>query len=213
MAAVRGRALLVTTVWAFLGASCASAGANHAARSGSGRTLVVLLPDPDGSVGRAGVSNSFGTVELTAAGDSAVAVGKLAPGPVSTLSEEEITRVFGEAIAALPPPPKHFTLFFEFESDELTSESRALVPEIQQTVRERTLPDIVIVGHTDTMGTPRANYELGLKRAAVVRNLLTAAGLDASTIAATSLGETDLLIKTPDETPEARNRRVEIAVR
>jgi outer membrane protein OmpA-like peptidoglycan-associated protein len=46
-----------------------------------------------------------------------------------------------------------------------------------------------------------------------IRNLLTEAGLDASTIDVTSLGEADLLIKTPDETPEPRNRRVEIAVR
>jgi outer membrane protein OmpA-like peptidoglycan-associated protein len=52
-----------------------------------------------------------------------------------------------------------------------------------------------------------------LKRATSVRNLLTEAGLDASTIDVTSLGEADLLVKTPDETPEPRNRRVEIAVR
>jgi outer membrane protein OmpA-like peptidoglycan-associated protein len=39
------------------------------------------------------------------------------------------------------------------------------------------------------------------------------AGLDASTVEVTSHGETDLLVKTPDETPEPRNRRVEIAVR
>ena len=50
-------------------------------------------------------------------------------------------------------------------------------------------------------------------RNAVRRDLLTQAGLDASTINVTSLGEADLLIKTPDETPEPRNRRVEIAVR
>ena len=47
----------------------------------------------------------------------------------------------------------------------------------------------------------------------MVRNLLVAAGLDGSTIDATSVGELDPLIKTPDETPEPRNRRVDIAVR
>jgi outer membrane protein OmpA-like peptidoglycan-associated protein len=39
------------------------------------------------------------------------------------------------------------------------------------------------------------------------------AGLDASTIDVTSHGDADLLIQTPDETLEPRNRRVEIAVR
>ena len=38
-------------------------------------------------------------------------------------------------------------------------------------------------------------------------------GLDASLMVVTSHGEADLLVPTPDETPEPRNRRVEIAVR
>ena len=38
-------------------------------------------------------------------------------------------------LSALPPPPQHFTCYFRFESDELTDESRALVPEILQAVR------------------------------------------------------------------------------
>jgi outer membrane protein OmpA-like peptidoglycan-associated protein len=46
-----------------------------------------------------------------------------------------------------------------------------------------------------------------------VRNLLTAAGLDASSIEVSSLGEADPLVRTPDDTPEPRNRRVEIGVR
>ena len=73
--------------------------------------------------------------------------------------------------------------------------------------------DVVVVGHTDRMGTPQANVALGLKRATAVRNLLVSAGLTASTIEATSHGEADPLIETPDETAEPRNRRVEIAVR
>ena len=46
-----------------------------------------------------------------------------------------------------------------------------------------------------------------------VRNILVDAGLNASTIDVTSVGELDPLVKTPDETPEPRNRRVDIAVR
>jgi flagellar motor protein MotB len=52
-----------------------------------------------------------------------------------------------------------------------------------------------------------------LKRALMVRNLLVEAGLDGSAIDATSVGELDLLVKTADETPEPRNRRVDIFVR
>jgi outer membrane protein OmpA-like peptidoglycan-associated protein len=129
------------------------------------------------------------------------------------MSDQEVNRIFGAALSALPAAPKNFTLYFRFESDELTDESRALVLEVEKAVKERPTSDIVVVGHTDTMGTPLANFDLGLKRATSVRDLLTQAGLDASTIEVTSLGEADLLIKTADETPEPRNRRVEIAVR
>jgi len=47
----------------------------------------------------------------------------------------------------------------------------------------------------------------------VVRRLLLTAGLDGSIVDATSHGEADLLVATPDETFEPRNRRVEISVR
>ena len=55
--------------------------------------------------------------------------------------------------------------------------------------------------------------DLGLIRANTVRGLLVQVGLDPSTIEVRSHGESDLLVKTPDETPEPRNRRVEISVR
>ena len=76
-----------------------------------------------------------------------------------------------------------------------------------------TFPDVTVVGHTDTTGDRAANFQLGLDRAMRVRRLLVEAGLDASLIEVISHGETDLLVPTPDETSEPRNRRVEIAVR
>ena len=179
-----------------------------------GDEMIVLLPDSEGgSVGRARVSNPSGSADLDAARDATAVAANQAPGPTSTLSEADVKRIFGGALSALPPTPRRFTLNFRFESDELTDEARVLLPEILKTVKERSVPDVVVVGHTDTTGTPKANFELGLKRAMTVRNLLVEAGLDASTIEVTSLGEEDLRIQTADESPEPRNRRVEIAVR
>lgn len=129
------------------------------------------------------------------------------------MSEEDVKRLFGDALAALPPAPRDFTLHFQFESDALTEESTALVPEILRTVKELSVPEVVAVGHSDTMGDPRANLALGLKRAISVRDILIEAGLAPSTIEVTSHGEADLLVKTPDNIPEPRNRRVEITVR
>ena len=178
-----------------------------------GQSLTVLLPDSDTrTTGDASVSNPFGSVELAEERDAALATANSRP-VLGTVSAAEVNNIFGDALSALPPPPRQFTLFFRFESDELTEQSQALIPDILGAVREHAVQDVVVIGHTDTMGTQQANFGLGLKRAMTVRNLLVKAGLDGSTIDVTSVGELDLLVKTPDETPEPRNRRVDIAVR
>ena len=178
-----------------------------------GQDLVVLLPDSDTkSTGDAGVSNALGSVELVDERDAALVTKDRAPVRTKATAAD-VQNIFGDALSALPPAPQRFTLFFRFESDELTDLSQALIPEILAAVKQHVVQDVVVIGHTDTMGTQPANFGLGLKRAMMVRNLLVAAGLDGSTIEATSVGELDPLVKTADETPEPRNRRVDIAVR
>lgn len=178
------------------------------------QALIVLLPDSDtGSTGRADVSNPSGSIDLARERDATLATANRRPGPVATLSEAEVESLFGDALSALPPVARRFTLYFQFESDELTAESRALMSEILSEVKQRFMPEVAVVGHTDTMGTPSANLELGLKRATTVRNLLVVAGLDSSLIDVISHGEAEPIVRTADETPEPRNRRVDIAVR
>jgi outer membrane protein OmpA-like peptidoglycan-associated protein len=179
-----------------------------------GQDVVVLLPDPgDGTIGRAVVSNPAGAVDLAAARESTSVSLNQPPAPVTIMSQAEVRRLFGDALSALPPAPQHFILFFRFESDELTEESRALLPQVLQAIKNRPVPEIAVVGHTDTMGTAGSNIELGLRRANAIRSVLIDAGVDAALIEATSHGEADLLVKTADEVPEPRNRRVDITVR
>jgi peptidoglycan-associated lipoprotein len=176
--------------------------------------VVVLLPDPEtGVTGRARVSNEFGTTPLNAPRAMTRATADGPPGPVTTISEAEVERMFGAALAALPPAPQHFTLNFRFESDTLTSESARLIPEILSVVKTLAVPEVVVIGHTDTMGDSTANLALGLRRANTVRDILVNAGLGPSMVEVTTHGEADLLVRTPDNTPEPRNRRVDITVR
>lgn len=179
-----------------------------------GDTTVALLPDPDsGVVGKAIVSNASGSAALDTARASTRVNGDRPPGDVTPLDEAETKALFGEVLSALPPASHHFTLYFQFESEALTPESEALVPQVLQAVKDFPFPEVVVIGHTDTTGTPASNVELGLRRANVVRKLLLDAGLEGSIVDVTSHGETDLLVPTPDETFEPHNRRVEISVR
>jgi len=68
-----------------------------------------------------------------------------------------------------------------------------------------------IEGHTDTMGGQEQNQSLSERRATAVRDYLAARhGVNPSRLDTVGLGESQLLIPTPDETSEARNRRVQV---
>jgi len=175
--------------------------------------LVVLLPDPGTSTaGNAAVSNDKGRVELAEAG-AAASVSPGAARRAMTVQQEEVQRIFGDALGSLPASPQHFVLYFRFDSEELTDESRRLVQDVLMAVKLRPDPEVVAIGHTDTTGTPVKNVELGLRRANTVRLLLVDAGLPAAAVAVRSHGEGALLVRTADGVFEARNRRVEITVR
>ncbi len=73
--------------------------------------------------------------------------------------------------------------------------------------------DVSIIGHSDTVGKAEANAALALKRAQAIGDLLKEKGLKVEALSIESHGESNLLVKTPDETPEPRNRRVEVSIR
>lgn len=205
---------------ACLAAACATARAPQTtvavdpAQPEHEQTLVVLLPDSDtGTVGRAGVSNPHGSVDLDKPREYTRVTSTGAPTAPAILSEDEVERLFATALEGMPPAPEHFTLYFEFESEELTSESRRMLDDVLRAVKTRPVPDVVAVGHTDTTGQARANIQLGLRRAVAVRTLLIDAGLTRSAVEVASHGEAELLVKTSDGVFEPRNRRVEITVR
>jgi outer membrane protein OmpA-like peptidoglycan-associated protein len=176
--------------------------------------LIALLPDPESGVtGKIRVSNEFGALPIATPRGTTVVKADGPPGAVTEMSEAEVRRIFGAALDALPPAPRHFTLYFEFDADTLTEESSRQIPEVLDAVKRLAVPEVVVIGHTDTMGSARSNVALGMKRAIAVRNVLVAAGIAPDMIQASSHGKGDLLIKTRDKTAEPRNRRVEISVR
>jgi outer membrane protein OmpA-like peptidoglycan-associated protein len=203
------------TVVVLLGAGCGARRlASKVPTAPPATTLIALLPDPESGVtGHARVTNEFGSANLTAARAATQVKSDGPPGAVNAVSEDDVTRLFGAALAALPPEPKHFTLYFKFESDALTDESGRKVPEILAAVKRLTAPEVVVVGHTDTLGDPKTNVSLGLKRAMSVKSVLVDAGIASPLIEVASHGEADLLVKTRDNKAEPRNRRVEISVR
>jgi outer membrane protein OmpA-like peptidoglycan-associated protein len=178
------------------------------------QVLVVLMPDQEtGTTGKVVVSNTAGQTELSTPYSSTRVTSRRVKPPAKTLKESDVMKEFGDVIATLPPPPLHFTLYFRFDSEELTDDSRKLVQEVLKSVKAQPVPDVIVIGHTDTTGSQTSNFELGLRRANAVRGLLIEAGLSASAIDASSHGELELLVPTANDVFEPKNRRVEITVR
>jgi len=178
------------------------------------QVLVVLMPDKEtNTTGKVVVSNSAGQTELSTPYSSTRVTTRRVKPPARTLKENDVNKLFGDVVATLPPPPMHFTLYFRFDSEELTDESRKLVQDVLANVKKQPVPDVIVIGHTDTTGSAPSNFELGMRRANMVRSLLIAAGLSPSAIDASSHGEMELLVPTANDVFEPKNRRVEITVR
>jgi len=179
-------------------AGCASSG------------TVVLLPEKDGKP--AAVSVKQGDKEVVL--DQPYAAAKVTPlGPRSYSSNaQEVQSQFGTTLAAQPSRPESFTLLFVEGKDEF-AESKEIVDKILSEIAKRPVPDVLVIGHTDAVGTDQYNDALGLKRAEAVRTRLISMGIPAGDIRAVSRGKRELAVKTPDGVPEPRNRRVEIIVR
>lgn len=129
------------------------------------------------------------------------------------INADQLRGKLTEAMEAQPLPPKRFTLYFVEGSDTMTAGSRVAVKAIFEEIKLRPAPDLVVVGHTDRVGSVAANDQLAAKRANTMRELLIKLGIDPESIQASGRGERDPLVPTDDEVTEPRNRRVEILVR
>ncbi|HXT03808.1 MAG TPA: OmpA family protein [Casimicrobiaceae bacterium] len=126
---------------------------------------------------------------------------------------EEVRSTFGAALAAQPTRATHFTLYFIEGSDDLTEDSKLILEGMFADLAKRAIPDVLVVGHTDAVGSDQYNDALATKRAQAVRTALIARGIPAEDVVAFGRGKRELLVPTPDGFAEPRNRRVEIVVR
>jgi outer membrane protein OmpA-like peptidoglycan-associated protein len=173
---------------------------------------IVLLPGADGSTGAVTVITPDGETLLDrpyAAAD-VFAGGKVAQGDDTAATVRER---FGAALDARPPAPVSFTVYFVFDKDELTAESIAQFARIEAELAARPAPEIVVIGHTDRVGSIEYNDALSLKRAERVRAALNGAGVSPAELEVAGRGEREPAVATADEVDEPRNRRVEIMVR
>lgn len=100
--------------------------------------------------------------------------------------------------------------FFDFNKADIRSESGKIL-DVMAEQMNRDLPDtsLVILGHTDSVGTDDYNNQLSLRRAAAVMKELANRGVNTEQMSTVSIGESQPIATNATEQGRALNRRVE----
>lgn len=111
---------------------------------------------------------------------------------------------------AQPKAPKQFIVFFGFNKSNLTEEASRVVADAAAAAKEYGSASIMVVGHTDTVGSDRYNNALSMRRSSTVKDALVGHGIPASAISTAGRGEAELMVNTGDGVKEPQNRRATI---
>jgi iron complex outermembrane receptor protein len=117
------------------------------------------------------------------------------------------------AVQAPMPAPKvatSYMVFFDFNKSNLTSQAVSIVDTAAKNAAMAKVTQLVVTGHTDTVGSDAYNMRLSRRRAESVAAELEKQGIPASEIEIVAKGKHDLLVPTKDGVREPQNRRVQI---
>jgi outer membrane protein OmpA-like peptidoglycan-associated protein len=165
-----------------------------------------------GVIGRATGSTARGAIIGAAVGGAAGAIigsqmDKQAQELKQNIPGATVERV-GEGIAVTFASG----LLYDFDSDVVRAEARRNLQTLAQSLDKYPGSDILIIGHTDQVGTATYNQGLSERRAAAAANYLVSEGVSRTRVATRGMGETDPVASNDTEAGRAQNRRVEVAI-
>jgi len=113
---------------------------------------------------------------------------------------------------AQPQPPSRYTVLFDTGSASLSNQATSTIQQAGANYRSQSGANVLVAGHTDTVGSQDYNMALSQRRASAVTAGLVSAGVPRPAIISVGYGETNLPQPTADQVPDQRNRSVQIAV-
>lgn len=103
-------------------------------------------------------------------------------------------------------------LLFDFDSVALRENAEENLSEFANSMREFPETDILIVGHTDSIGSESYNQRLSERRAQSAGNYLVEQGLEWDRLRLEGRGESEAVASNETEEGRQQNRRVEVAI-
>ncbi|MDE2390365.1 MAG: OmpA family protein [Rhodospirillales bacterium] len=155
-----------------------------------------------------------GSLSATTRGIKPISPGET-PAPAMQASPASMPAMSAPAAPQAMPTSPSANLIVDFQSGSanLTPQAKAALDQLGQALTSQQLAayNFKIVGHTDTTGTAAQNQTLSEQRADAVKSYLQSKfGVAGSRLQASGVGEADLAVQTPPNTPNRQNRRVEI---
>ena len=127
---------------------------------------------------------------------------------VKVLPDAQVSRV-GEGIAVT----FESGILFPFNSDQLEPAGRDNLRRLADSLQGNPGTEILLVGHTDSVGTDSYNDDLSLRRARAASAYLSGqGGVSRDRLRTSGRGETEPIASNDDEAGRSKNRRVEIAI-
>lgn len=103
-------------------------------------------------------------------------------------------------------------LLFDFDSSALRSTARVNLRKLATIMGEDDDTDLMIVGHTDSVGDENYNRDLSFQRSQAAANFLINQGVDQSRIQIEGRGESEPIADNDTDAGRQENRRVEVAI-
>ncbi len=101
---------------------------------------------------------------------------------------------------------------FLFASDEITQQGKLILDDVVKVLTEHPEFDVIIEGHTDSVGEDSVNLELSQLRAQSILNYLASTGVEATRLTATGFGESAPIADNDSKEGRALNRRIEFTI-
>jgi OOP family OmpA-OmpF porin len=103
-------------------------------------------------------------------------------------------------------------VYFPFDQYVLTPEAQSVVQEAANYANSGNATQVVVVGHTDSSGSPAYNVRLSERRSKAVADALVGLGVAQTKLSVDWKGETQLAVPTADGVKEPLNRRSTIDI-
>lgn len=203
-----GRTFTAYALLAATGAGCASMSNTQkggAIGGGTGAAVGALIGHATGSTARGAI------IGAAVGGAAGALIGhhmdQQAEQLTKVLPDAQVSRV-GEGIAVTFDSG----ILFPFDSAELQGTGRDNLRRLADSLQQNPRTEIMLVGHTDSVGQPGYNQQLSERRARTASDYLSAQGVSRTRLLTSGKGEAEPIASNDDDAGRRRNRRVEIAI-